>query len=160
MSTYLNLCSILKNLSLYPIIRLHVTKASGWFSLAYKPIAKSIFYHQCFLNSDNLELLSFYYNKNNLPYWNTLYLPNNSLGSRANGFQLLVSFQDSESWVCHLYTVKLTVTFTVTHDAPSCSIPEDGHSRQSPWKRTRMNMHSYWNYTCIAHLTVFPIFGI
>lgn len=91
MSTYLNLCSILKNLSLHPIIRLHVTKARGWFNLAYKPIAKSIFY-QCFLNSDNLELLSFYYNKNNLHYWNRLYLPNNSLGSRANGFQLLVSF--------------------------------------------------------------------
>ena len=65
-STYLNLCSIFKNLSLYPIIRLHVTKARSWFNLAYKPIAKSIFYHQCFLNSDNLELLSFYDNKNSI----------------------------------------------------------------------------------------------
>lgn len=90
-STYLNLCSIFKNLSLYPIIRLHVTKARGWFNLAYKPIAKSIFYHQCFLNSDNLELLSLQ-QQLSLHYWNRPYLPNNSLGSRANWFQLLVSF--------------------------------------------------------------------
>ena len=56
-----------KNLSLYPTIWLYVTKARGWFNLAYKPIAKKrVFLSSVFLNSDDLDLLSFYYNKNSI----------------------------------------------------------------------------------------------